>query len=88
MASILAYLEHQAGAIVAEEYGQAIRDALLRLVQFPASGGPRPVLGPQVRITTIYPYILIYEHAPDTPELTLLRVLHGASDITAEIIMR
>jgi hypothetical protein len=41
-----------------------------------------------VRITTIHPYIATDEHAPDTRELTLLRVLHGAPTITAEILMR
>jgi hypothetical protein len=47
--------------------------------------GERPALGAQVRITTIHPYILLQQHAPDTPELMLVRVLHGAANITAEI---
>lgn len=88
VSNILVYLEGQAGAIVAEEYGEAVRRTLIRLAQFPDTGAPRPELGPNVRVTTLYPFLLIYEHAADAPEFVLLRVLHGASNVTAEILMR
>lgn len=88
MASILAYLEHQANAIVAEEIGREIRRGLLRLVQFPDSGAPRPELGTYVRVLVVYPYLLLYEHIPQQLDVVLLRVLHGKASITAEILMR
>jgi plasmid stabilization system protein ParE len=86
MASILAYLEHEANALVAEEFGRDVRRALLRLVQFPQSGSPRPELGAAARVVVVFPYLLIYEHT--APTLTLLRILHGKAHLTAEILMR
>jgi len=88
MACILAYLEHEANPIVAEEFGRDVRRAVLRLVQFPDSGAPRPELGTDVRVVVVYPYLLLYEHQPRHADLTLLRVLHGKATITAEILMR
>jgi hypothetical protein len=35
-----------------------------------------------------YPYLLPYEHAAHQAQLTLLRIFHGKSNITAEILMR
>ena len=86
MASILAYLEQEASAVVAEDFGRDVRRALLRLVQFPESGAPRPELGPDARVVVIHPYLLVYAHA--APNLTLLRILHGKANLAAEILMR
>jgi toxin ParE1/3/4 len=86
MASILTYLEQEANAVVAEDFGRDVRHALLRLIQFPDSGAPRPELGPDARVAVVYPYLLIYDHAP--PNLILLRILHGKANLTAELLMR
>lgn len=86
MANILAYLEQEANAVVAEEFGRDVRRAVLRLIQFPDSGAPRPELGADARVIVVYPYLLIYDHA--APNLTLLRILHGKANLTAEILMR
>jgi toxin ParE1/3/4 len=86
MADILAYLDNEAHSIVAEDFARKVRRALLRLIDFPDSGAPRPELGPDTRVTVVYPYLVIYEHAP--PNLILLRILHGKANVTAEILMR
>jgi plasmid stabilization system protein ParE len=88
LSTILTFLKEQANAIVAEEFGRDLRRTLLRLLQFPDSGALRPELGPNVRIAIVYPYLLPYEHVARQAELTLLRILHGKSNITAEILMR
>jgi toxin ParE1/3/4 len=88
LATILAYLKDEANAIVAEEFGHDLRRTLLRLLQFPESGALRPELGPHMRLAIVYPYLLLYDHAASQVELTLLRILHGKSNITAEILMR
>lgn len=88
ISNILTYLEQRAGALVAQEYGVSIRRALLRLTEFRDIGAPRPVLGAHIGVALLYPYLLIYEHVPGAAELTLLRVIHGAANITAEILMR
>src|SRR5262245_7144195 len=81
-------VEREANAIVAEEFARDVRRTLLRLVQFPDSGALRPELGDHVRIAVVYPYLVTYEHPPRYPDLTLLRILHGKSHVTAEILMR
>jgi plasmid stabilization system protein ParE len=86
MARILTYLEDEANAIVAEEFGRDVRRSLLRLIRFPGSGAPRPELGPDTRVVVVYPYLLIYDHSP--PNLSLLRIIHGKANLTAEILMR
>jgi plasmid stabilization system protein ParE len=88
LADLLAYLQREANSVVAEEFGRDVRATLLRLTEFPDSGAPRPEFGAYVRMSIIYPYLLFYDHPPDHPELTLLRILHGKSNLSAEILMR
>jgi plasmid stabilization system protein ParE len=35
-----------------------------------------------------FPYILVYEHVPQSDTVTLLRVLHGRRNITTELLKR
>jgi plasmid stabilization system protein ParE len=88
LAVILAYLEFEAGARVAHQFGHDVRAALDRLIRFPDSGSPRPEFGTDVRLTIIYPYLLFYDHPPGHPQLTLLPILHGKSSLSAEILSR
>jgi plasmid stabilization system protein ParE len=53
MACILAYLEDEANAIVAEDFGRDVRRTLLRLIKLPDSGAPRPELGPDTRVAVV-----------------------------------
>jgi toxin ParE1/3/4 len=85
---ILAYLEREAGPLIAEKYGRRFRLTLERLLDMPGTGAPRPALGPNVRIAIVYPYILIYDHAPDEDSLALLRILHGRRNISRDLLRR
>lgn len=58
-----------------------ITDAAERLRDFPRSGAPRPEAGKGLRGITIGPYILYYRIVGDVIEV--VRVLHGARDISA-----
>jgi plasmid stabilization system protein ParE len=49
-AAILSYLEREAGAAVAREYGLRFEATVDRLLSMPGSGAPRPVLGDNIRI--------------------------------------
>jgi plasmid stabilization system protein ParE len=64
---ILAYLERNAGPLVAAKYGRRFRLTLQRVVDMPGMGSPRPALG------------LIYDYVAGGDTLTLLRILHGAA---------
>jgi toxin ParE1/3/4 len=83
---ILSYLEREAGSRVAETYGRKIGECLTNLVAFPGIGTLRPALGPDTRIGIVRPYILIYDYAAVTDTLTLLRIVHGKRNITAQLI--
>ncbi len=85
--AILDYLECEAGAAVAWEYGRRFEQSIERLVTMPGSGAPRPVLGEHVRIGIVAPYVLIYEYVRETDVLTLLRILHGRRNL-ARILSR
>jgi plasmid stabilization system protein ParE len=85
---ILIYLEREAGPVVAQAYGERFRAAAMRLVDFPASGAPRPVLGDDARIVIVAPYLLIYDYIPGGDVVTLLRILHGRRNITRDLLRR
>lgn len=81
---ILAYLTTEAGPLVAAHYGDGFRKTIERMVELPASGAPRPSLGPDTRIAVVAPYVLIFDYAEKEDVLTLL---HGKRNI-AQLISR
>jgi len=83
---ILDYLEREASPRIAEDFGRRFRLAIERFVDLPETGPARPVLGSNVRIAIVYPYILIYEYVPGGDTVTLLRVLHGRRNLTNELL--
>src|SRR5690242_20561410 len=68
--------------------GQARRSRHIyrSLAQFPYAGSSRAELGSDVRIKIVFPYVVFYDHTADT--VTILRILHGHRDITAELLAR
>jgi toxin ParE1/3/4 len=86
-ATILSYLEREAGVAIALQYGQRFEQTIDRLVSMPDSGAPRPALGARVRIGVVAPYVLIYEYSREDDTLTLLRILHGRRHL-ARILSR
>jgi len=85
---ILDYLEREAGARVAENYGRKFRLCLERHVEFPGIGPRRPALGADTRIGIVRPYILIYDYSDTIDTLTLLRIIHGKRNITRQLVKR
>jgi toxin ParE1/3/4 len=85
---IFAYLRREAGTRVAVDYGLRFNTTLQRLLKFPESGAPRPMLGQTVRVAVVSPYILIYEYVPEDDVMLLLRVLHERRNIARELLHR
>ena len=81
---ILPDLNERAGFRVAARYASEFKAAYRRLAKVPASGPPRPVLGPKTRIAIVLPYIVIYDQEDDA--ITVLRVLHGRRNITRDLV--
>ena len=86
--NILSYLAREAGQEIAERYAKQFRATIERLLHWPESGAPRPVLGEAVRIVVVSPYVLIYEYSRSDDTLALLRILHGRRNITEELVRR
>ncbi|HEX4043041.1 MAG TPA: type II toxin-antitoxin system RelE/ParE family toxin [Xanthobacteraceae bacterium] len=86
--TILAYLNSQAGSRVAETFARRFRETLTRLLQFPETGAPCPVFGPQARIAIVQPYLMIYDFIRADDTVTLLRILHGRRHITHRLLGR
>lgn len=80
--TILSYLERQAGAGVAREYRLRFIETIERIVAMPLSGAPRSLLGQNVRISVVSPYVVIYEYERIRDEVTLLRILHGRRHVS------
>ncbi len=83
---ILADIAERAGSTVAHRYGEDFKRIYRSIAQFPAGGAPRRSLGSDVRVKIVYPYVVFYEDVADT--VTILRVLHGHRDITADLLGR
>ncbi len=83
---ILDYLEREASPRIADLYGRRFRATIMRIVDLPETGPLRPALGQEVRIAIVFPYIIIYEYAPQNDTVVLLRVLHGRRNITRELL--
>ena len=83
---ILIYLEREASPRIAEAFGRRFRTAIERFVDLPESGSPRPALGRDIRISIVFPYILIYRYSSQDDTVTLLRILHGRRNITSGLL--
>jgi toxin ParE1/3/4 len=67
----------------ADRLGARIAEATARLADFPASGTPRPELGPGVRSLVVGRYVVLYHVGPDSVDI--VRVVHGARELSALI---
>jgi toxin ParE1/3/4 len=87
-AYIVTDLAGKAGQSVAAKYAASFEALYERLGAHPDSGAPRPVLGPQVRIGIVSPYIVIHEHIKADDAVTILRIVHGHRKITRRLLRR
>ena len=83
---ILAYLIRHAGLAAAARYNSLFESLYHRLAAYPESGAPRPLLGRNIRIGIVPPYIIIYEHEHGAESLTVLRVVHGRRKISGKML--
>ncbi|MGO9047966.1 MAG: type II toxin-antitoxin system RelE/ParE family toxin [Xanthobacteraceae bacterium] len=81
----LAYLQREAGARIAIEYGHRFDVTLRRLVQFPRSCSPRPALGASARVARVPPNLLIYDYNLEA-DAVILRILHERRNMTRKLI--
>ncbi|MCI0468272.1 MAG: type II toxin-antitoxin system RelE/ParE family toxin [Beijerinckiaceae bacterium] len=84
---ILSDLNVKAGRHAANLYGDRFRKNYDRLADHPASGAPRPTLGPNVRIAVILPYIVIYRYIGAEDLVTVLRIVHGRRKIAGRLLV-
>lgn len=85
---ILDYLAREASPRVAADFGDRFRNAVERFVDLPETGPLRRALGRNVRISIVFPYVLIYEHGREDDTVTLLRILHERRNITRQTLKR
>jgi plasmid stabilization system protein ParE len=86
--NIFAYLAARAGRSIAVKYINLFESLYERLADHPASGPHRPVLGQDIRIGVVSPYIVIYRHSQTDDTVTVLRIIHGRQDITRKLLAR
>ena len=80
---ILAYL-HQRSPDAERRVRARLREEMRRLAEFPHIGHTRADLGDDsCRIWTVYSYLILCR--PDPQPIQILRVIHGAKDLPAEL---
>ena|SRR5262245_4784923 len=82
--AIFQRLNARAGLPTATKYRGLLTGLYKRLAQFPDSCSLRPVLGPNVRVGVVAPYIVIYRYVAETDTVTVLRVRHGRRRTTPQ----
>jgi toxin ParE1/3/4 len=86
-AAILGHLHAEAGLRTAVRFRALFARLYDRLADHPASGPRRPVLGSDIRIGIVSPYIVIYRHSQNDDTVTVLRLVHGHQDITRKLLI-
>jgi len=86
-ADIISYLNLKAGYEVAAKYVAAFEEVYERLTAYPRSGPSRPILGPQVRINIVSPFVIIYEYTEANDLVAILRILHGHRKMSARLLL-
>lgn len=86
--TIIDYLEREAGRATAAAYAERFTAEIERIADFPGHGTLRPALGPDTRVSLVYPYLVIYDYTASLDQATLLRVLHGKREITERLMQR
>jgi len=84
ISAIVEMLNTSAGADVAKRYRRDFDVVFDRLTMFPRSGGPRPLLGPGVRIAVVTPYVIVYVHRQD--DVAILRILDGRRKVSRRLV--
>lgn len=80
---IIATIAFHAGRRTAAKWRRRIRDAAVRLAEFPYLGAADEAqLGPGRRRWVVEPYLIVYRVEPDR-SVTVLRIVHGARDLPA-----
>lgn len=80
------YLEEEAGLDIAVRFLDICEEAFQQLAAMPGMGSLRPATGyPDARTWRLnpHPHMVIYQATPST--LVIIRVIHGARDLTAII---
>jgi toxin ParE1/3/4 len=87
-AQIISDLNRQAGANAAGRYCKNFDDLYRRLAQFPDSGALRSKLGAGVRVSLVWPYVVIYEHVEKDDVVIIMRIVHGRRKIVRQMVRR
>lgn len=81
LAEIWNYFFDESSESVATELIAHIEERFQQAALFPFSGAPRPHLAPGMRVLFHEKYAIYY--LPGEEEIVIVRVLHGARDLTA-----
>lgn len=86
-ADIISYLDVEAGRRVAARYIAGFEKIYARLAIYPRSGSPRPLLGQNVRVSIVLPFVIIHEYVEIDDVVVVLRVLHGRQKISVRSLI-
>lgn len=85
---ILEHLSNEAGKAAAIAFAQKFEGIFDRIAAYPEVYPLRPSLGARIRIAAVWPYVVLYRYDQPRGTATILRLLHGRRDITADFMKR
>ena len=85
---IVARLVAVAGPTTADKWDRKFWKAIDGLADFPGKGAPRAKLGRHIRIVTVRPYVIIYEHVRGSGVVHVLRAIRGQRKITRAVLRK
>ncbi len=87
-AEIIEELAAKAGAFTARKYDDRFEQLYDRLELYPQSCPLRPVLGHEIRLGVVTPFVIIYRYAEIDDTVTVLRLIDGRRDISKKLLNR
>jgi len=81
LATLWVYIAEETSEAAATHFVAKLYALCERLLAFPFANAERPQLAPGLRVAFQSPYAIYY--LPDARSVTIIRVLHGARDLSA-----
>lgn len=81
---VLDMLAIEAGTAVEADFARRFDLLFDVIADFPGIGAPRPQYGADIRMSVVYPYVVLYRTS--LQRTLVLRILHGRRRITRKLV--
>jgi toxin ParE1/3/4 len=86
--TIVQHLDDTADHAIADRYRKEFQAKLRFVAEHPKAAERRPKLGKDARLTSVPPYLIIYDYDEKADVAVVLRILHSRRNITRKLVNR